>query len=249
MRSIYRRVSLSLALSFTLLAQDAVPIEILERTRLIRSGDTTGTGFDIDHHGKLYTVTARHVIDGMPVGKAKIQVWHSDRWAEIPIVKTLFPSSPKVDIAVLETTENAPQPFAIAVASKGEGSTMGQQVWFLGYPFGDTALTTRNHDQILPFIKRGTMSAIDASKPDAVIMYIDGFNNPGFSGGPIICWQFSDRVYRIIGVVKGYRPDTAKVMVNDKPVDTNILVNSGILVGYSITHAIEAIEADLKKSR
>ncbi len=249
MRSIYRTVAWSLALAFTLLAQDAVPVEILERTRLIRSGDTTGTGFTIDHHGKLYIVTARHVVDGMPTGKATIQVWHSDKWADFPIVKTLLPASPKVDIAVLETTEKAHQPFEISVASEGEGSTMGQQVWFLGYPFGDTALTTRNHDQILPFIKRGTMSAMDGSKPDAVIMYIDGFNNPGFSGGPIICWQFSKRVYRIIGVVQGYRTDKAKVMVNDKPVDTGLLVNSGILVGYSITHAIEAIEADLKKPK
>jgi hypothetical protein len=69
MRSIYRAVSGALALSITLLAQDAVPVEILERTRLIRSGDTIGTGFTIDHHGKLYIVTARHVVDGLPRGK------------------------------------------------------------------------------------------------------------------------------------------------------------------------------------
>ncbi len=45
-----------------------------------------------------------------------------------------------------------------------------------------------------------------------------------------------------MGVVKGYREDTAKVIINGQHVDTNILVNSGILVGYSITHAIQAIE-------
>lgn len=78
----------------------------------------------------------------------------------------------------------------------------------MGYPFGDTALTTRMENQILPFIKRGTISAINGSKPDAVVLYIDGFNNPGFSGGPIVYWEFKKRAYRVLGVVQGYRPDT-----------------------------------------
>jgi hypothetical protein len=37
------------------------------------------------------------------------------------------------------------------------------------------------------------MSAIDNSNPDAEVLYIDGFNNPGFSGGPIIFWDFATR--------------------------------------------------------
>ncbi len=90
------------------------------------------------------------------------------------------------------------------------------------------------------------MSAIDGSKASAVVLYIDGFNNPGFSGGPIICWEFEKHAYRIIGVVHGYKYDTAKVMVNGQQMDSNILTNSGILIGYSIKHAIEAIEADQK---
>ena len=91
------------------------------------------------------------------------------------------------------------------------------------------------------------MSAIDSSNPDAVVLYIDGFNNPGFSGGPIIFWNFTTRTYEIIGVVKGYRNDTAKVEVNGKQLDSNILVNSGILIGYSINHALEAIDKSKEK--
>ena len=86
------------------------------------------------------------------------------------------------------------------------------------------------------------MSAIDATNQNAIVLYIDGFNNPGFSGGPIVFWSFTKHNYEIIGVVKGYREDTAKVLVNGKQIDSNILVNSGILIGYSIEHAIQAIE-------
>lgn len=72
---------------------------------------------------------------------------------------------------------------------------------------------------MLPFIKRGTVSAIDGSKPEAVVLYIDGFNNPGFSGAPIVYWEFTKRAYRILGVVQGYRNDTAKVLVNGQQID------------------------------
>jgi hypothetical protein len=53
--------------------------------------------------------------------------------------------------------------------------------------------------------------------------------------------------YQILGVVKGYREDTAKVVVNGQHLDTQILVNSGILVGYSIQHAIDAIKQSQKQ--
>ena len=125
---------------------------------------------------------------------------------------------------------------------------MGQQVWFLGYPFLE-GLSTHAGNLELPFIKRGTLSAIVANGSDQTLYYIDGFNNAGFSGGPILLWDFSEHVYKIVGVVKGYKPEAAKVMVNGQPVETNVLVNSGILVGFSIMHAMQAIEDDAKQTK
>jgi hypothetical protein len=149
---------------------------------------------------------------------------------------------------VFETNETAAQPFAIAPTgtSTTAGVTFGQQVWFIGYPFGKSSVPARGSAiAALPFMKRGSMSAVDASNPDAVVYYIDGFNNPGFSGGPVVYWEFATHTYKIMAVVKGYTSDTAKVLINGQQVDTNILVNSGILVSYSIQHAIDAIEKSL----
>lgn len=193
----------------------------------------------MDYRGKLYIITARHLVAGLADNKTTIQVRLSGKWQDIHTTRTLFPSSNDVDIAVLETDEKLSQPFVINPVGEASGVTMGQQVWFLGYPWGIGSKFSNNSEA--PFIKRGTMSAIDASNPDAIVLYIDGFNNPGFSGGPIIYWGFSDRQYKILGVVQGYRTDTAKVLVKGEPVDTQILVNSGILLGYSIQHALQAI--------
>ncbi len=228
---------LAAALVPALFSQDAVPIEILQRTLFIKVGNVTGTAFKIDHDGKIYLVTARHVVTGVPETKATIQVWKSDNWTDYPTIKTLYPPSKDADIAVLETSEKISQPYGIGTAGS---TTFGQQVWFLGYPQG--GLGTRVGNAEFPFIKKGTMSAINPSNPDAVVLYIDGFNNPGFSGGPIVFWDFGSHSYQIFGVVQGYKTEAAKTVVNGTPLDTNILVNSGILVGYSIRHAIQAIE-------
>jgi len=232
-------VAVWLSLASTAPAQDAVPGDILSRTLMIKAGSEYGTAFSIDYQGELYIVTARHVVTGLPQGRATIQVLRSGQWVDVHTVKTLFPASSDVDIAVFETGEKISQPYEITPLGKGEGVTMGQQVWFLGYPWG---VHSRFSTGEAPFIKRGTMSAIDASNPDAAVMYIDGFNNPGFSGGPIVYWDLEKRAYRILGVVKGYREDTAKILVNGEHVDTRLLVNSGILVGYGIQYAVQAIE-------
>jgi hypothetical protein len=226
----------------TLFSQDAVPTEILQRTLFIKVGNVTGTAFTIDYQGKIYVVTARHMVAGLPETKATIQVWRAGSWADYPTVRILFPPSSDADIAVLETDEKISQPYTVGAVGS---TTFGQQVWFLGYPQG--GLGTYIGDTELPFIKRGTMSAIDSRNPDAVVLYVDGFNNPGFSGGPIVFWDFGSHTYQIIGVVKGYRDEAAKMLVNGAQLDTNIIVNSGILVGYSIHHAIQAIEQGQKK--
>ncbi|MGC2202040.1 MAG: serine protease [Stellaceae bacterium] len=229
-------------------AQDAVPTEILSRTIFIKVGNEAGTAFTIDHQGKIYLVTARHVVTDVPDKDAIIQINKGGQWQDYYTVKTLYPSSSDVDIAVFETAEKATRPFDIAPAGDTGGVSLGQQLWFIGYPFGLASHVTikGSGSVVLPFIKRGTMSAIDATNPDAVVYYIDGFNNRGFSGGPILFWKFSTHTYKILGVVKGYRNDTAQLLVNGQQVDTNILVNSGILIGYSIDLAIQAIDQSLK---
>jgi hypothetical protein len=250
--SIISRIALFTAVvllchTYTLLAQDAVPIEILQRTVFIKVGDVTGTAFAIDYRSRIYLVTARHVVAGVPESNATIQVRRTERWEDLHTVKTLFPPSIEVDIAVFETDEKVLQPFKVTTQGKTGGVTMGQQVWFLGYPFGIGSHVGNDKGTFIPFMKRGTMSAIDSTNPDAVVLYIDGFNNPGFSGGPILFWSFSGQAYEILGVVKGYKEDTAKVLVNGVHVDTQLLVNSGILIGYSIKHALQAIDKGEEK--
>jgi hypothetical protein len=151
-----------------------------------------------------------------------------------------------VDIAVMGTNERVSNPYEIPVFSGDEGPTFGQTVWFLGYPLED-GLSSRAKGGDFPFIKRGAVSAVDATDTDAVIWYIDGMNNHGFSGGPIVYFDFRTHTYLLLAVVKGFRYEAADATVNGVTGTSNVLLNSGILISYSIEHAIDAIDADLKQ--
>jgi hypothetical protein len=112
-RIILYTVTVWLLFLSTVLAQDAVPSEILGRTFFIKIGNMTGTAFTIDHGGKVYLVTARHLVSGLPERNATIQIRRADQWEDYHTVKTLFPPSKEVDIGVLETNEKVSQPYEI----------------------------------------------------------------------------------------------------------------------------------------
>jgi hypothetical protein len=68
----------------------------------------------------------------------------------------------------------------------------------------------------LAIIKRGTISGthpIDPSKK-AVMILLDGYNNPGFSGGPIVYRDLNQNgvVLKLLGVVSGFIPEVVPAM-------------------------------------
>ena len=241
-----KRALLLVALLAGAQAQDGVPIEMLDRTLLIRHDDIVGTAFEIERHHKKYLVTARHVVAGLPETNAALQVMRYDKWTDYRTIRTLFPKSPSVDIAVFETGEAADTPYYVAPADKGiGGATFGQNVWFLGFPYGiGTHIPSASGGVFYPFIKHGILSAIDSSDPNANITFIDGHNNPGFSGGPVLYVDLSDHKYKILAVVSSYRFEATQTAIDGKIVDSPLLANSGIIQSYSIRYALDAIDAE-----
>jgi S1-C subfamily serine protease len=125
-------------------AQDAGPGEMVYRTNFIKKkgGNEGGTAFAIDYKGKIYLVTARHVVDGVENSDVTLEMRRSNKWEDYHTLKTIYPSSPDVDIAVFSTNETATQPFGVGLAgtTSGIGVTFGQVVWFIGYPFGMSSI-------------------------------------------------------------------------------------------------------------
>ncbi|HTG32013.1 MAG TPA: serine protease [Thermoanaerobaculia bacterium] len=223
---------------------------VLYRLLRIRTATSTGSAFTIEVGGKQYLITARHLLTGFG-SEGEIELWIGGKWSRNR-ARAIYPSREAVDIAALDLGRAVTVTFPLEPSSGG--LALGQQVYFLGFPDG---LGTSGVTPVppgfgeIPFLKSGIVSAVDDRDPEASILYLDGQNNPGFSGGPIVFWHSASRGFRVAGVVRGYRNEALPVL-RQKDLgnpearaynDLYTRANSGIVIGYDIRHIVNAIRA------
>lgn len=222
---------------------------VIYRVLKIRTPTATGSAFTIEVDGRQYLVTARHLLAGFG-GEGDVDLWLGGRWTRFR-GRAIYPASPAVDAAALDLGRAVTVTFPVEPSAGG--LTLGQQVYFLGYPYGlGTAASSVPAPPgfgEIPFLKSGIVSALDDRDPQANLLYLDGQNNPGFSGGPIVFWHAESRRFRVAGVVRGYRNEALPVLKRrdlDDPRarahdDLYTRANSGIVIGYDIRHVVDAI--------
>lgn len=253
-----RTLSILLALSLsalTFLVSDTAAAQVptsnvLYRVLRIKTPTQTGSAFTIEVGGKQYLITARHLLKGFGQG-GEIELWIGGHWSRMS-ARAIYPSKELVDIAALDL--GRPVTITFPLTASSGGLTLGQQVYFLGYPYGlGTSVSAPVPPGFgeIPFLKSGIVSALDDRDPQANLLYLDGHNNVGFSGGPIVFWHPESGGFRVAGVVRGYRNEALPVLKKknlDDPEakaynDLYTRANSGIVIGYDIRHIVEAIRA------
>jgi len=228
---------------------------VLYRVLRIRTAGSTGSAFTIEVDGKQYLITARHLLTDFK-NDGEVELWIEGRWSKVR-ARAIYPAKEVVDVAALDLGRPVTVTFPLEPSSGG--LTLGQQVYFLGYPYGlgtSTSAPAPPGFGELPFLKSGIVSAVDDRDPEASILYLDGQNNPGFSGGPIVFWHPPSRGFRVAGVVRGYRNEALPVLKRtdlDDPEaraynDLYTRSNSGIVIGYDIVHIVDAIRAASRPS-
>jgi hypothetical protein len=157
-------------------------------------GSVYGSAFTVQVEGREYLITAKHVVQDfrMDGSTESIEIRklgrdeHSHeltlRWQRLA-VKIFGSSTADVAVLVLE------QPLRDAAALKPRTGqiAMGQDIYFLGFPLGIAMpVGGINEPFPVPFVKRGILSNADGTG----FIYFDGYNNPGFSGGPVVYRAF-----------------------------------------------------------
>ena len=215
----------------------SVTTNILQRTFRIRYRESTGTCFTVDVEGKHYLVTAKHIVDAIQDNES-VDIFHDGNWKSVQ-VKLVGHGAGDIDVTVL-----APQ--VIGFSPKHElkltmaGVILGEDLYFLGFPYGlGMESKNLNANFPLPWLKKAAISALTENHGP---IFLDGHNNPGFSGGPV-ARRGTKEEQTIVGVVSGYRYVQHHVLDehgNETPHTYD--VNTGIIIAYDISHALTIIE-------
>jgi S1-C subfamily serine protease len=208
-----------------------IPSNVIYRVFYLKypKNNKTGTCFTLDIEGKQYFITAQHVVDGLNDGE-KIELFYKNKWEECQI--TLIGHSNVADISVFAIKNQSF--FAHPIIGTTAKMIYGQDLYFLGFPYGYyTDVGEINRGFPLPLVKKGILSNMPTK--DIPNLLIDGHNNPGFSGGPVVFKDIESNDYFIAGVVTGfYREHDEKDEILEN-------TNSGIILAPVIKYALDLI--------
>jgi S1-C subfamily serine protease len=217
-------------------AEGQVTANALQRVFYIEFGEVRASSFVIEVTGRQYLITARHVVltikDGDEIKLNLENEWRPYRVKRIPVE----PFEADVAVLALPSVLGALLPTVVSL----DGLFLSEQVYFLGFPYGLSLPGVLRHDGApFPFVKHGIVASMGAA--GAVRrLYLDGHNNPGFSGGPIVR-RGANGETQIVGVVSGYRPEDEKIVQEGKDTGLRYSSNTGIVIGFSIEYALKAI--------
>ena len=217
-----------------------ITTNVIQRTFHIRVGDSTGTCFTIDVDNKQYIVTAKHIAKTINENP-QVKLFHGRSWKVLNISLIGHCDDP-IDISVLATDIQLSPTYSLSPTSAN--LIYGQDVYFLGFPYGlGSEAGDLNRDFPLPFVKKAIVSQMDMENKIEVI-YLDGHNNPGFSGEPVVFRSQGSRDFKVCSVISVYRYQQEHIYNGDEVTPLYHKYNTGIIVAYGIQYAVSLIQSN-----
>jgi hypothetical protein len=268
------------------LGQSAQPTtQALFRTFMIESNFVRGTTFSIDVDNREYWITAKHIFTGIKTGPAGVfttkkvqanilsQIGDGDEGHDLHwMTETFTVIDPGKDIDILVLVPDHlligyERGFTLKTGAIGAG--VGGDCEFMGFPYGggwkaqwtDSKIPETKDWKWFPYIKHCTMSARLQEK-GLGIWVLDGINNEGFSGGPVLFATGLNQ--KVFAVISGYHTEPLEVLPAQLPGQRHtssipaspklpgkksneqekeiVNANSGFIIAFDIGPAIKAIQ-------
>jgi hypothetical protein len=259
----------------------------LFRTMMIETNFGRGTSFSIDVDNREYWITAKHMFTGIKTGPAGVfttntvqanilsQVGDGDEGHDLHwMTETFTVIDPGKDIDILVLVPKHlllgfPRDFNLKSGIEGVG--IGADCEFLGFPYGggwkvqwtDSKLPDKKTWMWLPYVKHCTVSARVQDKGLGIFV-LDGINNEGFSGGPVLYATGPNQ--KVFAVISGFHQEPLEVLPAPPPGENKsssippspklpgnepkeqkkeiVNANSGFILAFDIEPAIKAIQGN-----
>jgi hypothetical protein len=214
-----------------------ITVNVLYRVFRIATGKSQATAFTLDYEGRQYLVTAKHAVESI-ADLGSLAIFADAAWRPAPM--TLVGHAPaNIDISVLAPNRRLTE-YEFPLEPTPQGMVFGQDAYFLGFPYDlqpQYLFGPQGHP--MPFVRRATVSWFDSSE-----LLLDGHNNPGFSGGPVVCRPPGQADFRVVAVISGFKSVTERVIGAEGDIGLFYESNTGIVVAYSINAAVSLIKAN-----
>ena len=173
-----------------------------------------GTAFTVTHENREFLVTAAHVIRGWPNGLMFIFCDVDPEASFVKVKPKLIGISESTDIAVFDAPDCAKRGMELPLSAHGtSGMLVGQRVYWIGFPLGFDGGQVQEIGRI-GLVGSGVLSGIipqhgEIKLSDHVVikngLIVDGMNNKGYSGGPVIFRpkELRNEDFVVAGVISG----------------------------------------------
>lgn len=210
---------------------------VIHRVFRIRWKNQEGTAFAIDIDGRQYLITANHIVASV-AGSDAIELFGNGVWTAFQ-VRLIGHAPTGVDISVLAGDKPIVPP-KLPLEATSCGVVYGQDVHFLGFPYGIIGnYIFGGGGYPLPLVKRATVSHFQKA-----VYLLDGHNNPGFSGGPVIFVPPGGKDCKVMAVISGFQAIEEPVFAGGQRTPLVYRYNTGIIVSHAIDTAVELIQAN-----
>lgn len=216
-----------------------VTTSIIQRVFQIFHNEKLATAYTIEKGDRQYLVSASHTFDGSP-DVTSLLIYRRDNWVRVPVTVVFNADSRSADTIVFLLDEDiSPRhPMSLNPA----GLIIGTWAYFLGYPRGmRTSDRGINRGYPLPFVKAALVSATDFERHGFNTLFLDGHNNKGFSGGPVV-WAPPNKPsdVRIVGTISGYVVEHP-IHGTTKEELSQHETNAGIIEAYWVRDLLEKL--------
>ncbi len=216
-----------------------ITINVIQRVFHLRHRGGTGTCFTIEHDGKQYFVTAKHVVFELKDDE-NIELYYHGNWVHFPVKIIGHHQLADASVFTIDILIHAHE-----LEPSSAGIALGQDIYFLGFPYRmqDEKQSPINRNFPLPLIKKATLSCMTSDHTGDYYI-LDGINNNGFSGGPFVFKESNKGEFKVAGIISGYHSTMEPVFNENKPTPLKVQVNTGLIIAYCIKNAIDLIKAN-----
>jgi hypothetical protein len=192
------------------------------------------SSFVIDLNEQQWLVTARHIFDELD-NDAKFTVLDNAgvTYSSVDMERLYLPN-PVIDIAIFRLGVQIPNlepTFEVRIL---DDVFVTQGAYIVGYPKLSNGLSVSYKS---PLVKRAMVSG-QVDHYGVQVWVLDGMNNKGFSGGPVILSEGKEDC-RVLGAVSSYVPEDIPVTPES---NGYVSTNAGLMVCFDISHAVDAID-------